>query len=112
MATKERFSNKKFCEAWNTHGPQSTEWSDFVAKMRKAAGNPKYSEDELRRRLNKYAVQLKGKAKVPYYPKERAPSALVYFKANPANDKETKEEREHRIKEEAEMYKNRGIVAS
>ena len=101
MATSKRFSNKKFCAAWNKHGPQSIEWLEFVGKMRKAAGNPNYSEDEIRRRIGEYEKDCKNKTKLPYYPKKRRASALVFFQENVVNKKETSEERKERLEAEA-----------
>ena len=106
MATKERFSNKKFCAAWNKHGPQSIEWNEFVTKMRKAAGNPHYSEDEIRRRIGEYEKVCKGKTSLPYYPKKRRASALVFFQENAVPKKETSEQREKRLKAEAKQKKS------
>ena len=106
MATSKRFSNKKFCAAWNKHGPQSIEWNEFVTKMRKAAGNNNYTEDEIRRRIGEYEKACKGKATLPYYPKKRRASALVFFQENAAAKKETKEQREKRLKAEAKEKKS------
>ena len=79
MATKERFSTHQFCAAWKKHGPTTSTWDEFVAKMRKASGNPNYSADEIERRLGVYKKQLKGKVTAPKYPKPRTPSALAFF---------------------------------
>ena len=79
MATKARFSTHQFCKAWQEHGPKSSTWDEFVGKMREEAGNPKYSEDEIERRLGVYSKQLKGKVRAPKYPKPRTPSALAFF---------------------------------
>jgi len=80
MAT--RFSTHKFCAAWAQHGPESKTWDEFVGKMKKASGNENYPESEIKRRLEQYQKQLKGKMRAPYYPAERKASALSFFEAN------------------------------
>jgi len=82
MATKKRFSTHKFCAAWQKHGPTSSVWDEFVEKMRTAAGDEEYPEDEIERRLNLYKDQNKGKNKVPKYPAPRTPSSVAYFSRN------------------------------
>jgi len=77
MAT--RFSTHQFCAAWAQHGPESKTWDEFVGKMRKASGNKKYPESEIKRRLEQYKKQLKGKVRAPYYPAERKASAVSFF---------------------------------
>jgi len=76
---KKRFSTHQFCKAWKTHGPTTGTWDEFVGKMRLAAGDDKYPESEIERRLNLYCGQLKGKVRAPKYPKPRTPSALAFF---------------------------------
>jgi len=79
MATKNRFSTHQFCAAWMLHGPATSTWPEFAAKMRAASGDSNYQDSEIERRLALYATQLKGKHPAPKYPKPRTPSALAFF---------------------------------
>jgi hypothetical protein len=74
---KIRFGTKAFGVAWAKHWPQTKPWDAFVAGMRTAAGDPKYPEQQIENRIEKFKRELKGSGrKTPKYPKRRVPSVV------------------------------------
>ena len=77
MPKKTRFTAKKFLQAWKDMEGKAKKWPDFVAGMRKAAGDAHYPEDRIQDRIEQFSKDLKKAGyNPPKYPKKRVPAAV------------------------------------